>query len=245
MVRWQRWTAIGLMAVFFVQLVTALPRLSLTADEPVYVGAGYAFLRSGDLRMATAAQHPPLMQELVALPLLLQPGPTLEELEGWNTTEMVRFAPAFVAWYGDALDAATFAARVPVVVLALLWAAFLFRWATDWFGPWGGLVALTLFVFDPNILAHATLATNDVGFAAFSFIALFAAKRLLGQSGAQRKMVDWASELDLSRSCRCGSGRQYECKIVGLFYGHRLGSVVPIGGFLWESWYWGAIRTWI
>jgi 4-amino-4-deoxy-L-arabinose transferase-like glycosyltransferase len=177
---WQRLIGVVLLGALFAQAVTAVPRLSLTADEPVYIGAGYAFLRSGDLRMATSAQHPPLMQELVALPLLLQPGPELDALAGWNTAEMARYAPAFVAWYGhrDALDAATFAARLPVVLVALLWAAFLFRWAADWFGPWGGIAALTVFVFDPNVLAHATLATTDVGFAAFSLIALFAAARL-------------------------------------------------------------------
>ena len=174
-----RLIVIALLAVFFAQAVTAIPQLSLTADEPVYVGAGYAFLRSGDLRMATQAQHPPLIQELTALPLLLQPGPELDSLDGWRTAEMSRFAPSFVAWYGGALDAVTFAARIPVLLLALLWGASLFRWAADWFGPWGGVVALTLFVFDPNILAHATLATNDVGFAAFSFIAVFAAMRLI------------------------------------------------------------------
>jgi 4-amino-4-deoxy-L-arabinose transferase-like glycosyltransferase len=175
----QRCLVVALLALLFFQAVTALPKLSQTADEPVYIGAGYAFLHSGDLRMATSAQHPPLMQELVALPLLLQPGPDLDELEGWSSAEMVRFAAAFVAWYGDALDAATFAARMPVVWITLLWAALLYRWAADWFGPWGGVVALTLFVLDPNVLAHATLATNDVGFAAFSFMALFAATRFL------------------------------------------------------------------
>ncbi|HDQ72747.1 MAG TPA: phospholipid carrier-dependent glycosyltransferase, partial [Chloroflexi bacterium] len=176
---WPGLVAVVLLWAFFAQAVLAIPRLSLTADEPVYIGAGYAFLRSGDLRMATAAQHPPLMQELVALPLLLRPGPELSALAGWETAEMGRFAPAFVAWYGDRLDGMTFAARMPVVLIGLLWAAFLFRWAADCFGPWSGVVALTLFVFDPNVLAHTTLATNDAGFAAFSFIAAFAAMRFL------------------------------------------------------------------
>jgi hypothetical protein len=178
---WQLQAALLFLAVFFVQAVTAVPRLSLTADEPVYMGAGYAFLRSGDLRLATAAQHPPLLQELVALPLLLGPGPDLEAVDGWSSGEMARYAPAFVAWYGEGLDAATFAARLPVIGLAMIWGAFLFRWAADWFGPWGGMAALALFAFDPNILAHAGLATNDVGFAALSFITLFFADRFLNR----------------------------------------------------------------
>ncbi len=167
------------MLLFFAQAVTAIPRLSLTADEPVYIGAGYAFLRSGDLRLATQAQHPPLMQEIVALPLLLRPGPDLDQVTGWETDEMGRFAPAFVAWYEDQLDGMSLMARMPVVLIGLLWAATLFRWAADWFGPWGGIAALTLFAFDPNVLAHATLSTTDVGFAAFSLIAIFAATRFL------------------------------------------------------------------
>ena len=136
----QRLVAVALLGIFFAQTVTAIPQLSLTADEPVYMGAGYAFLQSKDLRLATSAQHPPFMQELVALPLFLQPGPELKSLAGWDTAEMVRYAPAFVAWYGDALDAATFVARMPVVWVAILWAAFLFRWAADWFGPCSSLI---------------------------------------------------------------------------------------------------------
>ena len=176
---WQRLAVLCLLGALFAQAVTAIPQLSLTADEPVYIGAGYAFLQSGDPRLAPSAQHPPLMQELVALPLLLQPGPQVSTLKGWDTAEMVHYAPAFVAWYGNTLDAATFTARMVVVFVTLLWGAFLFRWAADWAGPWGGIIALTLFVFDPNILAHATLATTDIGFSAFSFVALFAAMRLL------------------------------------------------------------------
>ena len=174
-----RLMAILLLWAFFAQAVLAIPHLSLTADEPVYIGAGYAFLHSGDLRLATQAQHPPLMQEIVALPLLLRPGPELDPLAGWETAEMVRFAPAFVAWYDGQLDEMALMARMPVVLIGLLWAATLFRWAADWFGLWGGIAALTLFAFDPNVLAHTALATNDVGFAAFSLVTVFAATRFL------------------------------------------------------------------
>jgi hypothetical protein len=164
---------------------------------------------------------------------------------------MVRFAPAFVSWYGDALDAATFAARLPVVGVALLWAAFLFRWAADWFGPWGGLAALTLFVFDPNILAHATLATNDVGFAAFSFIALFAATRLLRRLPAphssgtlpQPAPLRWRSLWSATRSGTLPQPWRYVA-LVGLALGGSLSSPLryagapsgrPLGPGRWRS----------
>ena len=176
---WERVILLGLLLIFFAQAVAAIPQLSLTADEPVYMGTGYALLRTNDRRMSIAAQHPPLMQILASAPLLLAPGPDVTTLPGWSTAEMARFAPAFVAWYGDRLrlDEATFAARLPTVLLAMVWAAVLFRWAGDWFGARAGVIALAWFVFDPNVLAHAPLATNDVGFAAFSFIATFFAAR--------------------------------------------------------------------
>ena len=37
-----------------------------------------------------------------------------------------------------------------------------FRWAGQLYGPAAGLLALTLFVFDPNILAHGGLVTTDL-----------------------------------------------------------------------------------
>jgi hypothetical protein len=171
--------AVGLLGTFFALCVTSVPQLSLTADEPVYMAAGYAFLRTGDLRMATSAQHPPLLQELVALPLLLQPGPAVETLDGWEPATMARFAPAFTAWYGGTIGHATYLSRIPIIFLALTWAAVVYRWAADWFGPWAGLAALALFTFDPNVLGHAPLATNDVGIATFSFVTMFAATRFV------------------------------------------------------------------
>ena len=207
----RRWAALLLLWLFFALAVTAIPRLSLTADEPVYIGAGYAFLRTGDLRLATAAQHPPLMQELVALPLLLQPGPPVAALDGWETAEMARFAPAFVAWYGEALPAATYAARLVVVLLATVWGAALFRWAASWFGDWGGLLALGLFAADPNILAHATLATTDIGFAAFSFIGLWLLTRALSRGG------DGTGEKFFAPTAALALGAALSAKSTGFF----------------------------
>ncbi|RMF29993.1 MAG: phospholipid carrier-dependent glycosyltransferase, partial [Chloroflexi bacterium] len=161
--------AVLLLLLFFAQGVMAIPRLSLTADEPAFLGPGYAYLRTGDLRLIPAAAHPPLLFVLTALPLLLQPGPDVTALPGWAEADLARLAPAFVSGLGPGLEAATFAARLPILLLALLGAALVFRCAAERFGRRAGLFALALFAFDPNLLAHATLATTDLGLAVFGF----------------------------------------------------------------------------
>ncbi|HID61352.1 MAG TPA: phospholipid carrier-dependent glycosyltransferase, partial [Anaerolineae bacterium] len=54
-----------------------------------------------------------------------------------------------------------------------------FRWARELFGSQAALLALFLFVFDPNVLAHARLTTTDLGVTAFSFLAVYALWRSL------------------------------------------------------------------
>jgi hypothetical protein len=114
----------------------------------------------------------------------LQPTPDVTTLPGWAEAELSPFARAFASSLGDGLAAATFAMRLPILLLALVGAAFVLRWAADWFGPWAGLLALALFTFDPNILAHATLATTDLGLAVFGFISACLLYRLLRRSSA-------------------------------------------------------------
>ncbi|MEE8390498.1 MAG: glycosyltransferase family 39 protein, partial [Anaerolineae bacterium] len=82
-------------------------------------------------------------------------------------------------WWSLPIDTWTIPPRIPIAWLAMLLGAFLFRWASDWFGSRAGLFALAFFVFDPNILAHGTLATLDLGATCFIFIAMYGVQRLL------------------------------------------------------------------
>jgi hypothetical protein len=66
-------------------------------------------------------------------------------------------------------DALLFRGRMAVLALGLLLAALVFLWARDLWGPAGGVLALALFCFDPNFIAHSGLVTTDVGLAAFMF----------------------------------------------------------------------------
>jgi len=59
--------------VLFAQLVTAIPHLSATYDEPIYIGIGYADLTVGDFSWHGVIGHGPLINLLSAWPLLLRP----------------------------------------------------------------------------------------------------------------------------------------------------------------------------
>jgi len=168
-----------LLLTLFAQLVMTSPRQSLTADEPVYIAAGYAYLRTGDLRLQPAVQHPPLMNVWEAWPLLLRSGtPAVSSVAGWDQASLSRFIVTLIPQLGP-VQATAFAARVPVMWLAVLLAAFVYRWGADWGGRIAGLSALGLFAFDPNLIAHGSLATTDLGVTAFTFIALFGLMRYL------------------------------------------------------------------
>jgi 4-amino-4-deoxy-L-arabinose transferase-like glycosyltransferase len=75
-------------------------------------------------------------------------------------------------------DALIDRARLPFLVLPVLLGAVVFAWAAELHGPWGGLLALALTVFNPALLGQAGFANHDFGLATFSVTALWALWRL-------------------------------------------------------------------
>lgn len=64
-------------------------------------------------------------------------------------------------------------AKLPTLLVALLLAAFVYLWAKQLYGINAGFLAMTLYVLDPNIIAHSRMVTQDV-FGAFSvFVATY------------------------------------------------------------------------
>jgi hypothetical protein len=166
-----------LLGLFFAQAMTSVPRLSITFDEDLHISTGYSVLRTGDLRLVE--DHPPLIGHLMSWPLLLSPQiPEPKEIPAWADGDRRLFVRNEI-WWHIPIDSWVIPPRIPVCWLSMLLGAVLFRWASDWFGAQAGLVALALFTFDPNILAHGTLATLDLGVACFVFVAMFGVQRLL------------------------------------------------------------------
>jgi hypothetical protein len=61
------------------------------------------------------------------------------------------------------------ASRVMVVLLGALLGILVFCWAREWLGLVPAAAAVMLFAFEPNLLAHASLVTTDLGLTTFVF----------------------------------------------------------------------------
>ena len=169
--------AATLLLLIFTQAVDSLLQLSVTYDEPVHALTGYSILRTGDLRLVE--DHPPLLEIWQGWPLLLSPeNPAPTTIDAWEMGDRRLFAYA-EQWWEVPIESWLMPARLTTTLLSLLLGALLFRWAADWFGDRAGLLALALFTFDPNILAHSQLATLDLGVTLLMLATLYTLQRTL------------------------------------------------------------------
>ncbi|MEQ1896578.1 MAG: glycosyltransferase family 39 protein [Vicinamibacterales bacterium] len=81
------------------------------------------------------------------------------------------------------------AGRYVTVLFSLLVALLVFTWARQLYGDTAGLLALTLYTFDPNLLAHAQLVTTDIFALGTITCALFAFWRYLHSGNWRTTLV--------------------------------------------------------
>lgn len=170
--------ALGILTVFALLLVFLAQADSLTYDERAHIPAAYSYMRYGDIRLNP--EHPPLLKDIAGFPLLFLPVTFPIQATEWvnGTNEQWVMGDKFLnctspneACNNTALI--TFWARLPLVLVAVSFGVFLFWWTRKVAGPLAGLLALTLFAADPNIIAHGHYVTTDVGIAAFLFFAFY------------------------------------------------------------------------
>jgi len=163
--------ALFLLALLLIQGLIFIGEASQTSDEAVHLAAGYSYLTTGDFRLNP--EHPPLIKEWAALPLLpldlAFPGGLLwEQAEEWNIGRL------FVHENRFPNDTLLLLGRLPILALSLLLGWFLFRWGRALFGARGALLGLALYVLDPNVVAHSSLVTTDLGVTLFMFLTVYA-----------------------------------------------------------------------
>ncbi len=148
-------------------------RASITFDEGPHLAIGYATLRTGDFRLQPVHIHPPLANVLAAAPLLLQSDlPDPRAIDGWEIASLSAISDAVVWQYPEPARIAT-AGRVPILLLSVLLGTLIYRWAKDLGGWRAGLLALALYTFDPNCIAHGSVITTDMAAVFFIVATLY------------------------------------------------------------------------
>jgi hypothetical protein len=138
---------------------------SATYDEPKHLTSGYAALRLRDYRLDL--ESPPLVCLWAALPLMFTPGVTLDTNSvNWLKGDNTEFYREFLYKQNDA-DHLLYRARFMIVLLGILLGVLLFSWARELYGFNPAVCVLSLYTLEPNLLAHASLVTMDLGVTCF------------------------------------------------------------------------------
>lgn len=212
-----RASAAALIALATVGVWSTARVFSGTVDEPAHFAAGMQWLTTG--AYTYDLQHPPLGRIAAAL------GPFIHG-------ERTRGAPGVFEegagllgtgqHYVDTLASARHGEIAFFVVLAIVvWA-----WGRRLAGEFAAALAVLFVVTNPNLLAHAGLATTDIACAATTTLALYVTVRWTDRPS-------WANTIVLGVA-------------IGLAVGSRLSSVAFLGAafvgcYLLRSW---ARRSW-
>src|SRR5215831_7869098 len=164
------WTALSCAMILAATIaVGATARVfSGTVDEPAHLAAGMQWLTTGEY--SYDLQHPPLGRIAAAL------GPYVRGVRSTNDPAVYDEGAKILgsgARYSDMLASARRGELVFFVLLTLV----VWFWARSLVGDAGAAIATLLLVANPNVLAHAGLATTDIACAATTTLALFLAVR--------------------------------------------------------------------
>ncbi|MFF5293120.1 glycosyltransferase family 39 protein [Paractinoplanes globisporus] len=137
-------------------MVTTAIQQSPTTDEPVYVATAEVLTR--EHIVLYNPEHPPLAKLAMAAGMAFV-DPRLDPSYQGDQTFQGRH---LLYETGNNPFRVMLAARIPMIVLTLLFGLVVLAFARDLAGPWAGLVALALYAFSPDVIAHGSLATLDV-----------------------------------------------------------------------------------
>ncbi len=152
---------------------------SPTTDEVAHLPAGISHWRFG--RFELFRVNPPLVRMVAALPVIAAGAKTdwRDFTEDPRIRADSRVGRRFMAANGPEVWRLFALARTACIPFLLLGGYLCFRWASELYGKTAGLLAMTLWCFSPNIIAHGHLITTDAAATALGLAAHYAFWRWL------------------------------------------------------------------
>jgi len=153
---------------FFVHGVFLIRTNSPTYDEAVHLSAGYYYLATRDFRLDS--EHPPLIKSLQALPLFL-----IYPLHFNSDNQQGDYLVGQNFLYRSAVSADRLLglSRLVNLFLGALLLALIGWWARRLWGSRSAILAMALAFVEPNLIAHSSLVTTDIGVTLFMFLTVY------------------------------------------------------------------------
>lgn len=162
-----------LLSIFVVLIVSSMLENSGTCDEIAHhIPVGVIMLTKGDLKIDTS--QPPLARYIMALPVVLFLNPVIPtEKEIWRVDDRSIFGRNFFFRNNIHQKRILFASRIMIMVIGCLCGLAVFLWSKSLFGIKTAFFALFLYIFSPDIIAHAQLATTDMAATFFMLLSIY------------------------------------------------------------------------
>lgn len=161
-------------------------------DEGLHLAVGYNLWLNDDYRMEGA--NGDLVKRWATLPYLLtKPRFLSDEDRFWKESAPYEVAHRFLFQLGNRPEALLWQGRAMVALLGVGTGLLVFFWARSLFGAVGGLIALTLFAFSPNMLAFGGIASTDMSITLTLFAATWCIWRLLHEITTGRILASLAA----------------------------------------------------
>jgi len=203
-----------LLSIFIGQGIVFIRTNSQTIDEAMHLAAGYSYLATGDFRIEP--QNPPLIKELLALPLFLAYRlPFNPDPQQWHDANGYLIGQELLYRSTVPADRILTWGRLPNLFLGSLLVALSGWWAYRLWGDSAALLAVALACVDPNLVAHSSLVTTDIGATLFMFLAVYLLWEFLNSPG-------WS----LLAGTGISTGMALLCKFSGILLIPILGLVV-------------------
>jgi len=160
-VSWSRVTAVALLAIYAALSWNASLHKGPSFDEGEELAVGYNIWVNHDFRMEGA--NGDLMKRWATLPFLItHPRPNPTDNDYWRGAKAYRFGYEFLYENGNTPGWLLAQGRAMAILIGVATGVLVYLCASDLMGALGGIFALCLFTFSPNMLAFGGIVSTDM-----------------------------------------------------------------------------------
>jgi len=157
-----------ILLLLFVLSYDNLSDNAYTTNEPLYLYSGYTYLKYGH---SFNTNHPLLSGVIASVPLLFMDVDTPPFNEIDRPWEFAR--KEWLYYQKNTPEKILFWSRLPMLILAILFGIYIFRWTYEMFGFESGIFSLLLYAFFPYTLGFSSFVLTDFPAAGFGIIAFY------------------------------------------------------------------------